>query len=219
MQIPPFQALRAKLTKVCQKLLRRARTAPREAYIAGGLCLVVVVLVGLYTVFSQKTAVLRLHVQHSFRAARIEVSVDDEPAYSGKLTGTPHKKFGLLPEGIQGSSLQSIPVTSGAHRISVQVTGDDGSEHVSNSAANFARGSERELVVVARHADLSTTWAGSGNSVSAGPDPTPFESQPSWLRRYASALFLTIAGSIVSALSGYAIRELPARLRNRGAEQ
>jgi hypothetical protein len=34
-----------------------------------------------------------------------------------------------------------------------------------------------------------------------------------WFSQYAGSLFLTIAGSIISALAGYAIKELPARLR------
>jgi hypothetical protein len=34
-----------------------------------------------------------------------------------------------------------------------------------------------------------------------------------WLSQYAGSLILTIAGSIMSALAGYAIKELPARLR------
>ena len=219
MQIPEFQARRAQFTSACETLRRRVQTAPRQAYVAAGLCLLVVLLVGLHTAFSQKTAILRVHVQHSFRAAHMDVLVDDETTYSGKLTGVPHKKFGLLPEGIQGSSLQSIPVTPGPHRISVRVVGDDGSNHVDNSAAKFVKGSERELLVNARHTDLRTTWAGDSDAVSASLAPTPLDSQPSWLKHYASALFLTVAGSIVSALCGYAIREVPGWLRNRTLEQ
>ena len=98
------------------------------------------------------------------------------------------------------------------------MVGDDGSDHVDNTAAKFDKGSERELLVTARHSDLSASWQGSGNSVNAGAVPAAPASEPGWLSRYASTLMLTIAGSIVSALSGYAIREIPARLRNRTIE-
>jgi heme exporter protein D len=218
MQTLQLEQIKTQLARAWEWLRQRAERAPKEVWVAAGLCLLVVLLVGLHTVFSQKSAILRVRVQHSFRTAQITVSVDDEKAYSGKLTGVMHKKLGLLPDGIQGRWSQGIPVTAGRHRIGIRVVGDDGSDHADNTAANFVSGGERELVVASRQADLSATWAGSGNSVSASAAPTPSESQPSWLSRYASTLFLTVAGSIVSALSGYAIRELPARLRNRTAE-
>jgi hypothetical protein len=207
-----FKILRKQSSRAWERLWMRAVKAPKEFWVIGALCLLVLVLVGLHTVFSKKTAILRVRVQHSFRTAQIMVQVDDETAYSGKLTGTMHRKFGLLPEGISGSWSQGIPVTAGRHRVSVRVVGDDGSDHVDNTAATFPKGGERELDVVARHADLSANWSGGGNAVSAGP-ATLAESQPSFFSRYASGFLLTIAGSIVSALSGYAIREIPARLR------
>ena len=216
MQTPHFQSANAELTKAYERLRVRAKNAPKEAYVAGSLCLLVVLLVGLHTVFSTKKAILRVHIQHNFRTARLEVSVDGESAYSGKLTGSIHKRFGLVPEGIQGNWSQSIPVSAGQHRISVRVVGDDGSDHVENTAAKFVNDGERELAVVARHADLTATWEGTTKSSSPSL-PTIPDSQPNWFNRYASTLFLTIAGSIVSALSGYAIREIPGWLRSRSA--
>jgi hypothetical protein len=218
MQTPLLQSPNAQLTKAYERLCLRAKNAPKEAYVAGGLCLLVVLLVGLHTVFSAKKAILRVHVQHNFRTARLEVSVDGETAYSGRLTGNMHKRFGLVPEGIQGNWSQSIPVTAGQHRISVRVVGDDGSDHVENTAAKFVNDGERELAVVARHADLTATWAGNSNSSSPSLATIPPDTPPNWFNRYASTLFLTIAGSIVSALSGYAIREIPGWLRSRSAD-
>ena len=218
MQSPHLQSLNAQLTKEYERLRLWAKSASKEAYVAGGLCLLVVLLVGLHTVLSAKKATLRVHVQHNFRTARLEVSVDGETAYSGKLTGNMHKRFGLVPEGIQGSWSQSIPVTAGQHRISVRVVGDDGSDHVENTAAKFVNDGERELLVVARHTDLATTWAGNSSSSSPSLAAIPSDSQPNWFNRYASTLFLTVAGSIVSALSGFAIREIPGWLRSRSAD-
>jgi hypothetical protein len=218
MQTLQLEQIKTQLARAWEWLRQRAERAPKEAWVGAGLCLLVVLLVGLHTVFSQKSAILQVRVQHSFRSAQITVLVDDEKAYSGKLTGAVHKRLGLLPDGIQGRWSQGIPVTAGRHRIGIRVVGDDGSDHVDNTAANFVSGGERELVVAARQTDLSATWSGSANSVSAGVASIPPESQPGWMTRYASTLFLTLAGSIVSALTGYAIRELPARLRNRAVE-
>lgn len=218
MPIPRLHAVRGQVISVCETLRQRVRSAPKQAYVAGGLCLVVALLVGLHTVFSQKTATLRVHVQHSFRAAQLDVLVDDETAYSGKLTGLLHKKFGLFPEGVQGNSVQSIPVTAGSHRISVRVVGDDGSDHAESSTAKFVKGGERELLVVARPADLRATWVRNSDPVSASVASTPLPSQFGWLQRYATALLLTVAGSIVSTLCGYAIREVPGWLKNRTSE-
>ena len=219
MQIPQFQAVATHLINACETLRRRVQSAPKEAYLIGGLCLVVALLVGLHTVFSQKTATLRVHVQHGFREAKMDVSVDDETVYSGKLTGVLRKRFGLFPDGMQGSSLQSIPVTAGPHTISVRVVGDDGSDHVENTAAKFLKGSERELLIVARPSDLRANWAKNNDAVSVGVASTPLRSEPGWLKRYANAMFLTVAGSIVSTLCGYAIREVPGWLRNRSPKQ
>jgi hypothetical protein len=212
-----LKRIRKELGPAWEQFRVRVSKAPKEFWVIGGMCLLVALLVGLHLAFAQKNAILRVRVQHSFRSAQITVSVDGDTVYSGKLTGAIHKKFGLLPEGIQGSWSQGIPVTAGQHRISVRVVGDDGSDRVDNTAAKFVSGGEREVLVIARHSDLSANWTGITNSLSAVPAATFPEPQPSWFNRYASALFLTIAGSIVSAISGYAIREIPARLRSRTA--
>jgi hypothetical protein len=39
-----------------------------------------------------------------------------------------------------------------------------------------------------------------------------------WMARYTSTLLLTAAGSIISAITGYAIRELPKQIGSRQAE-
>jgi hypothetical protein len=71
---------------------------------------------------------------------------------------------------------------------------------------DFAHNAERDLFVSARHSSLSLSWQG---TFSAPPETS---SSFAWFSRYAGSLFLTIAGSIVSALAGHAIRELPKRL-------
>ena|SRR5215831_5217807 len=66
---------------------------------------------------------------------------------------------------------------------------------------------QRDLSVSARQSDLSLSWLGTSTS------PAETSSSFGWFSRYAGTFLLTIGGSIVSALTGYAIRELPARFR------
>ena len=72
----------------------------------------------------------------------------------------------------------------------------------------FAHNTERDLLVSARRSSLSLSWQGTAST------PAETSSSFGWFSRYAGSLFLTIAGSIMSALAGYAIRELPARFRS-----
>ena len=75
-------------------------------------------------------------------------------------------------------------------------------------SGDFSNHTERDLTVSARHSGLSISWQGTGTAlVEASADF-------GWLSQYAGSLFLTITGSIISALAGYAIKELPERLRS-----
>jgi hypothetical protein len=152
---------------------------------------------------------LHVKVQHGFHNAQVSVWVDGDLAYSGTLSGAVKKKFGFLPsDTVQGSLSQMIPVHSGQHTIRVRIAPDDASAQDDTTAGDFVRNGERELYVAARHSGLSLTWQGGGSSVADAPS-----SGAGWLSRYAGSLLLSIAGSIISALTGFAIRELPGRLR------
>src|SRR2546425_6242320 len=74
----------------------------------------------------------------------------------------------------------------------------------------FTRNSQRTLSVNARRNDVSLNWQGSempvAESASAGTG---------WFNRYAGTLLMTVAGSIVSALTGYMIREVPKQIGSR----
>jgi len=166
----------------------------------------------LYTASLAKTATLHLKVQHGFRSAQIYLWVDGDLAYSGKLTGSAKKKFGLIPDSVQGSLSQNVPLTSGKHLIRVQVASDDGSTVDDTISGEFVRDSERNLSVSARRGDLSLSWQVANSAVGES------SGHAGWLGRYASTLFLTIAGSIISALTGYAIKELPKQIGSRQSE-
>lgn len=200
-----------------RQTFRKLPPKGRMAVIAG---LAILGALGLYSAWSsiQQDAVLHLKVQHSFRSAQIDVTIDGDSVYSGKLYGSLRKKFGVISEGIQGSMSQNIPVSSGRHVIVVRVAADDGTVHEDSITGEFLRHNTRELAVSARRNDVDLRWQGGGSVIEeGGPAPSAPASSPSWLSRYATTILLSALGSIVSALTGFAIRELPAKIRNQQA--
>jgi hypothetical protein len=205
------QEIPAAVFSTWQSARKQAARIPAKVWLILWAFLIAAVFTAFHTALSDKSASLRLKVQHSFRSAQIAVFVDGELAYSGKLTGSPRKKFGLIPDSIQGTLSQVVSLSSGKHVIRVQVTSSDGSVQEDSTSSDFARNSERILSVSARRGIVFATWQGDNSLV------TEAASTPSWIGRYASTLFLTMAGSIISALTGFALRELPGQIRARQA--
>jgi hypothetical protein len=186
---------------------RRAAGIPVKARIIFGLFLVAGVLMAIHTAFTTKDASLHLKLQHDFRDARVSLWVDDSLAYSGKVTGSTRKKFGLIPtESVQGNLSQIIPVRSGQHNICLRIEPDDATMQEDSIHGDFSSHTERDLAVSARHSGLSLSWQGTDSA------PVENSSTFGWLSQYAGSLLLTITGSIMSSLAGYAIKELPSRL-------
>jgi len=165
----------------------------------------------LHTAFFAKDATLRLKVQHGFRSAQLSVWVDGDRVYSESLSGSTRKKFGLISE-IQGTLSDSIAVPSGSHQVRVRIVTDDGSSQEETTTGDFPRHGQRTLAVNARHSDVSLEWQGA--EVSASVESTT--SSSSWMSGYVGTLLMTVAGSIVSALTGYIIKEFPKHLPSRG---
>jgi hypothetical protein len=184
---------------------------PAQARIILGLFLVAAVLLALHTASTGKDASLHLTLQHGFRSADFSLWVDGDLAYSGKLRGSTKKKFGLIPGSVYGRLSEIVPISSGTHRIPVQVKSEDGSTQQDSLTGDFSSNSERELSVSARPNGLALTWQASNAS---GPS-----SGTGWFARYAGALCLTIGGSIISAIKGFALRELPAHIRARQSDE
>jgi hypothetical protein len=90
------------------------------------------------------------------------------------------------------------------------VVSDDGTVQENTISGEFDRNSQRTLSVTARHDDVSLNWQGGATAVSEAA-----AASGGWLGHYASTLLLTLAGSIMSALAGYAIRELPKHIASR----
>jgi hypothetical protein len=190
-------------------LYQRAAGIPLKARITFGLFLVAAVFLAIHTAFTAKDASLHLKLQHDFRNAQVSVWVDDDLAYAGKVTGSTRKKFGLIPtDSVQGNLSQIIPVSSGQHSIRLRIEPDDATMQEDSIHGDFSSHTERDLAVAARHSGLALSWQGT--------DTAPVESSSTfgWLSQYAGSLLLTITGSIMSALAGYAIKELPSRLRS-----
>jgi hypothetical protein len=205
------QELIARLRLQASQLYERGRglwvRIPVKARLMLGLFLFAAILMGLHTALSSADSSLHLKVQHSFRSADLSVWMDDELIYSGKLTGSMKKKFGLIPDSMQGSLSQIVPVASGTHQVRVRVVPDDGSAQEDSISGDFARNTERELTVSARRNGLALNWQATDTAAPA--------SGAGWFGRYAGSLLLTIAGSIISALTGFALREVPTQLRSR----
>src|ERR1700686_1650312 len=180
---------------------------PAQARIILGLFLVAAVLMALHTASTGKDSSFHLTLQTGFRSADLSLWVDGDLAYSGKLRGSTKKKLRLIPGSVYGRLSEIVPVSAGTHRIRVQVKAEDGSLQQDSLTGNFAANGERELSVSARPNGLSLPWQGTNPS---GPS-----SGSGWFARYAGALCVTIGGSIISAITGFALRELPAHIRAR----
>jgi hypothetical protein len=201
--------LRAQVAILWQRTRLRAGRLPVTARVVLGLFLVAAALMAFRTAFVATDATLRLKVQHGLHSAQLSVWVDGELAYSGKLVGTVRRKFGIIPD-LQGSVSEMLPVSSGMHQVRIRISSDDGSAQEDTIKGEFARNSQRTLAVTARRGDLSLNWQ--GPSVS---DAEPNPSTSGWFSRYAGSLMMTVAGSIISALVGYTIRELPKHIATR----
>jgi hypothetical protein len=182
---------------------------PVKVLILLGLFLISALFMAIHTATTAKNASLHLRLRHDFRNAQVSVWVDDDLAYSGNVTGSTKKRFGLIPtDSVQGNLSQIIPVRSGQHSIRLRVEPDDAAMQEDSISGDFSNHTERDLTVSARHSGLSISWQGTGTAM------VEASSHFGWLSQYAGSLFLTITGSIISALAGYAIKELPARLRS-----
>ena len=204
--------LREKLAAARQKARELAVRVPAKAWVVFGLFMVAAILMALHSAFLANDSTVRLKVQHSFRAAQLSVWVDGDRAYSGKLTGTLRKRFGLIPDSMQGNLSQTIKVPSGKHQVKVRVEPEDGAAAEDVIIGEFSSDAQRTLSVVARRGDVSLNWTGTGAAEDAS---SPAPSQAGWFSRYAGALIATIAGSIISALTGFALKELPGHIRAR----
>jgi hypothetical protein len=181
---------------------------PATARVMLGLFLLAAILMALHTAYSGTDASLRLKVQHNLRSGQLSVWVDGDLSYSATLAGNTKRKFGLIPE-VQGSLSETLPVASGAHRVKVQIV-SDGSQRENTITGDFSRDRQQTLSVNASHADLSLHWL-----AMEAVEVDSSSGNRGWFGRYAGTLMMTIAGSIISALTGFALKELPKQMASR----
>ena len=194
-----------------RKLSEQFSRLPATARAMLGLFLLAALLMALYTAVSGKDASLRIRVQHSLRSAQFSLWVDGDLAYSGNLVGTTKRKFGLIP-AVQGSLSETFAVTHGPHQIKVQIASDSGVRE-STISGDFARKQQQTLSVNASRGEISLNWQPADVVGTDSPS-----SGSGWVSRYAGTLILTVAGSIISALTGFALRELPKHISSRQQE-
>jgi hypothetical protein len=203
-RIPAF------LVEVGRKARAQYMRLPALAQVMLGLSLLAVLLMILGTAYWEKNASLRLNVQHGLRSAQLSIWVDGDLAYSENLAGTARRKFGLIPT-VQGSLSETLAVTPGTHQIKVQIGSDGGMQQNTISGA-FAHNQQRTLSVNASRGDISLNWQ------ATEPAGTESSSKNGWISRYAGTLMMTVAGSIISALTGFALKELPKQIASRQGE-
>ncbi|HVO64682.1 MAG TPA: hypothetical protein VMT53_27420 [Terriglobales bacterium] len=203
--------LRSKLAPLWSRSRQWLLALPFKAQIVLTVFVLAALLSALHTALSGKDSSLHLRLQHGFRSAQLTVLIDGRKVYSGKLVGYSKKKYVLVGETVEGSLSQVFPVSSGTHDVLVRVEPGDGTVQEENLSGVFVSGVGRTLSITARHSGLTMSWA--GESEAASTEVPTEASGPSWFSKYAGSLFLTVIGSIASALTGFAIKELPGYLR------
>ncbi len=208
-----FAQLRSKLVPLWNRTRQRLLALPFKAQIVLGVFLVAALLLALHTFFAGTDSSLHLRLQHGFRSAQLTVLIDAQKVYAGKLVGYSKKKYALFGETVEGSLSQVFPVSSGTHEVLVRIEPGDGTVQEDKVSAAFTSGVGRELFVSARHSGMRLSWEGESE---VAPAELPADSSsPSWFSKYAGSLFLTVVGSIASALTGLAMKELPGYFRNK----
>ena len=170
------------------------------------------VLIGLgFVVYlTGKSATLKLTCTHGLRSGEIAVWADDQLVYSGKLSGTGKKRFGLfggktpLIAGKPATFTQTVKVPDGPHKLRVQVVGE-GYDQSKSISMNFSPDTQSTISINALSRNLQVSWKDT--------QFTPAGAETPWYMRYGKALFITVFGSIISAVMGMVVKELLEKFR------
>ncbi len=171
----------------------------------------VLVGIGFVVYLTGKSATLKLTCQHNLRWGEIRVWTDDQLVYSGKLSGAAKKKFGLfgktpLVSGKAGSASFSytLKVPDGPHKLRIQVVGE-GYDESRSIPVDFSPDTQSTVSINALSRNLQVNWKDTRFAPTSAERP--------WYMRYAKALFITVLGSILSALMGMVVQEILGKLR------
>src|SRR5690242_18803312 len=115
-----------------------AERVPVKARVLIGLFLAAALFMALHTALNAKDGSLHLKLQHSFRDAQLSVWVHSDLVFSGKITGSAKKRFGLIPtDSVQGSLSQIIPMRSGRHSVRVRIEATDATTQEDSVSGDF----------------------------------------------------------------------------------
>src|SRR3974377_256929 len=99
---PSASPLHDRAMRLSQQVRTLLLALPATAQVLLGVVLIVGFLLSLHLALATKDSALHLKVQHSFRSADLSVWVDGHLATTIPLRGAVKKRFGLIPESIQG---------------------------------------------------------------------------------------------------------------------
>lgn len=184
-----------------KRFLRVLRSLSWKARIALPL---VLVGIGLVVYLTGKSANLHLICQHNLRSGELKVWADDQLVYSTKLSNAAKKKFSLFGSKTPGVFSQTVKVPDGHHNLRVQVVGD-GYDQSRTIPVDFGADTQSNVSINALGRNLQVSWKDTQFA--------PASSDTPWYVRYAKALFITLFGSIISALMGMVVKELLEKLR------
>ncbi len=172
----------------------------------------VLIGIGFVVYLTGKSATLKLTCVHNLRSGEISVWTDDQLVYSGKLSSTTRKRFGLfgsrtpLLGGKSGSVTfsKTLRVPDGPHKLRIQVVGD-GYDQSRSIPVDFGADTQSTVSINALSRTLQVSWKDTHFE--------PVSAETPWYMRYAKALFITLFGSIISALMGMVVKEILEKLR------
>ena len=172
----------------------------------------VLVGIGFVVYLTGKSATLRLTCQHNLRSGELRVWADDQLVYSGQLSNAPKKRFGIFSSktpligGKAGAvtTSQTLKVPDGPHSLRIQVVGE-GYDQSRTVPVDFSPDTQSTVAISALSRNLQVNWKDTHFAPTSAATP--------WYGRYAKALFITIFGSIISALMGMVVQEILTKLR------
>ncbi len=171
----------------------------------------VLVGIGFVVYMTGKSASLKLICQHNLRSGEIRVWTDDQLVYSGKLSSVAKKKFGLfgktpLVSGktTSASFSHTVKVPDGPHKLRIQVVGE-GYDESRSIPVDFSPDTQSTVSITALSRNLQVNWKDTQFLPTGGETP--------WYLRYGKALFITVFGSILSAVMGMLVKEILEKLR------
>ncbi len=172
----------------------------------------VLVGIGFVVYLTGKSATLRLICQHNLRSGELRVWADDQLVYSGRLSNAPKRRFAILgfktpalPGKAGAATLsETVKVPDGPHSLRIQVVGD-GYDQSRTVPVDFSPDTQSTVAISALSRGLQVNWKDTHFAPASSATP--------WYARYAKALFITIFGSIISALMGMVVQEILSKLR------